>query len=77
VRREKRTREGKMSALELNARLENREKNENFARQMLQYLAKLNKPARVPYDYREIEKFKAELERRKLHATMITRFKAM
>lgn len=66
-----------MFALDLNARLENRNGKPRFAAQMLQYLARLNKPARQPYDYREIEKVKAELERKKLHATMITRFKAM
>jgi hypothetical protein len=77
VRRDERAREGKMFALDLNARLENREKNVNFAKQMLQMLARAGKPRRVPYDYREIERFKAEFERKKLDALMITRFKAM
>jgi len=77
VRREERTREGKMFAFEADARLENREKNVNFARQMLQMLAKAGKPRRVPYDYREIERFKAEFEKKKLDTLMIARFKAM
>lgn len=66
-----------MFTLDLNARLENRNAKPRFAAQMLQYLAKLNKPARQPYDYREIERFKAELEMKKLNTLMIARFKAM
>lgn len=65
-----------MFALDVNARLENWNRP-RFAAQMLQYLAKLNKPARQPHDYREIERFKAELEKKKLDALIITRFKAM
>jgi hypothetical protein len=77
VRREERKHEGTMFAFEANTRLENREKHLNFARQMLQMLVKAGKPRRMPYDYREIERFKAELEKKKLDALMITRFKAM
>jgi hypothetical protein len=66
-----------MIAFELDRRLSGRAIAPRSAVRLLQILARLKKPQRVPHDFREIERVRLEHERRKAHAAMISRFKVM
>ncbi len=66
-----------MFAFELDARLSGRGERPAIGRRMLQLLARLKKPARIPHDYREIAQFRANLELRRVETQMLSRFKIM
>jgi hypothetical protein len=66
-----------MFAFELNGRLASRSKSSGPGLKLLQFLARRKRPARVPYDYREIERFKRELELYRAETVITSRFKMM
>jgi len=66
-----------MIAFDMNARLSSRDRKLKIGRRFLQLLARMNGPVRVPYDYREIERFKIELELRRSDSLILSRFKVM
>jgi hypothetical protein len=44
---------------------------------LFKLLARRKRPARTPHDYREMERFRAELELKRAQAQILSRFKIM
>jgi hypothetical protein len=66
-----------MITVDLNARPASRVAKQSFSLKLLRFLALRKRPQPVPFDYAEIERFRRELELKKVHMQMLSRLKVM